>query len=139
MAEPAPAPPQPTVSSTDRLRSLVAVLLRYAVARGKLFQIEAQEAGGLLAGVAVLMVLALGALAGAWCLLMPALVWFAAQKLHQPWEYVAGAVGGAHLFVALVFLGVLKARLAKMRLFEESLNQFERDRVWVATDETQPN
>ena len=140
MAEPAPPPPsEPPVSSADRLRSLVGVLLRYVAARGKLFQIEAQEAGVVLAGVAVLLVLGLGALAGAWCLLMPAVVWFASQKLHQPWEYVAGAVGGLHLFFALIFMLRLRGRLRRMKLFEETLNQFERDRSWVASNETQPN
>ena len=83
MAEQAPTTPSaPTASSTDRVRALVSVLLRYVAARGKLFQIEAQEAGTLLAGVAVLLVLGLGMLAGAWCLIMPAAVWYAAQRLH---------------------------------------------------------
>ena len=139
MAEPSPSPPaEPPVSTTDRLRSLIAVLLRYVAARGKLFQIEANEAGSHIAGVAVLLVIALGALAGAWCLLVPAAIWFAAQKLHQPWEYVAGAAGAAHLFLAFIFLLRVRSRLRRMKLFEESLNQFERDRAWVASNETQP-
>jgi len=132
-------PLEATVTGTDRVRSLIGVLLRYVAARGKLFQIEAQEAGTHLAGVAVLLVLGLGMLAGAWCLLVPAGVWFAAQKLHQPWEVVAAVAGGAHLLLALIFLLRLKGRLSRMKLFEESLNQFERDRSWVASNETQPN
>ena len=139
MAEPAPSPPtQAPVTSSERLRSLIGVLLRYVAARGKLFQIEASEAGAQLASITVILVIALGALAGAWCLLVPAAVWFAAQKWHQPWEYVAGAAGAAHLLLAFIFLLRLRSRLGRMKLFEESLNQFERDRAWVASNETQP-
>ena len=139
MAEPAPLPPSETTASTaDRVRSLIGVLLRYVAARGLLFQIEAREAGTHLAAIAVLLVLGLGALAGAWLLLVPAAVWYVAGQLHRPWEQVAAAAGGLHLFLALVFLLLLRGRLSRLKLFEESLNQFERDRSWVARNETQP-
>ena len=139
MAEPAPQPPsEVTASSADRVRALVNVLLRYVAARGRLFQIEAQEAGVQLAAVTVVGVLGIGTLAGAWLLLIPAAIGFAARQLHQPWEYVAGAVGAVHLLFAMIFLLRLRALLRRLKLFEESLNQFERDRSWVANNETQP-
>lgn len=122
----------------DRVRGVVQAVLRYVAARGHLFQIEAQEAGSHLASAAIMAVIGLGMLGGAWLLLMPAAVWYAAQKLHQPWEYVAAGVGAAHLLIALILLLSLKKRLQRLKLFEESLNQFEKDRSWVARAETQP-
>ena len=121
----------------DRVRGVVQAVLRYAAARGKLFQIEAQEAGSHLAMAALMAVTGLGALGGAWLLLMPAAVSFAAKRLQQPWESVAAGVGAVHLLVAGVLLLCLKRRLQRLKLFEESLNQFEKDRSWVA-NETQP-
>lgn len=123
----------------DHVRGLVNVLLRYVGARGKLFQIEFQEAGSKLVGIVIAIVIGLGALAGAWLLLMPALVWFIADWLHKPWAYVAAAAGGLHLLVAVIFFLTVRARLRGLKLFEESLNQFERDRSWVTSKETQPN
>ncbi len=139
MAEPAPSPQAATTApSVDHVRGLVNVLLRYVGARGKLFQIEFQEAGSKLVGILIAIVVGLGALAGAWLLLMPAAVWFIADWLHKPWAYVAAAAGGLHLLVALAALLWVRARLGGLKLFEESLNQFERDRSWVTSNETQP-
>ena len=130
-------PPEAPVSNMDRVRGLAQALLRYVAVRGKLFQIEAQEAGGQLATVAIMGVIGLGALGGAWLLLIPAAISYIAGKWHQPWEYVAAGAGAAHLFVAMILLLGLKHRLQRLKLFEESLNQFEKDRTWVA-HETQP-
>ncbi|MDB6139441.1 MAG: hypothetical protein JWO94_2513 [Verrucomicrobiaceae bacterium] len=139
MAEPLPLPPYQTpTSGLDRVRALIQALLLYIGARGKLFQIEAGEAGGKLAGVAIGAVVGLAALAGAWLLLVPAAIGFAVRRYDQPWEYVAGAVGGVHLLVAVIFLLRIRSRLRGLKLFEESLNQFERDRSWVGHKETQP-
>ena len=139
MAEPVPQPPPgEPVSTFERVQGLAVVLLRSVSARGRLFQIEAQEAGSNITGIVVLAVMGLGFLAGAWLLLVPTAVWFAAQQTHQPWEYIAGGAGAAHLLLALIFLLRLRGRLRRLKLFEETLNQFERDRSWVADREKQP-
>jgi uncharacterized membrane protein YqjE len=130
-------PPEAPVSNLDRVRGVVQAVLRYVAARGHLFQIEAQEAGSHLAAAVIMAVIGLGALGGAWLLLVPAAVSYAARQWHQPWEYVAAGAGAAHLLIAMVLLLGLKRRLRRMKLFEESLNQFEKDRSWVA-HETQP-
>ncbi len=139
MAEPDPLPLSPTTASGfDRLRELVQALLRYFAARGLLFQIEAKEAGTQLVAVVIGAIVGLAALAGAWLLIVPAAIGFAVRRYDQPWEYVAGGVGAAHLLVALIFLLRMRSRLRGLKLFEESLNQFERDRSWVGHKETQP-
>jgi hypothetical protein len=40
---------------------------------------------------------------------------------------------GAHLFIGFILLLILKARLKRLRLFEETFNQFRRDRKWLAS------
>ncbi len=137
MAATSPLPPAAAGSGLKRVRGLVQALLRYVAARGHLLQIEAQEAGSRLASVAIMAVIGLGALGGAWLLLVPAGVFCLARWMGWPVEYVAGIAGGIHLLLALIFLLGLKMRLRKLKLFEETLNQFEKDRSWVA-QETQP-
>ncbi len=140
MAEPAPLPPsfQEPASGLDRLRALLQALLLYVVARGQLFQIEAKEAGTQLVSIVIGAVVGVAALAGAWLLVVPAAIGFAVRHYDLPWEYVAGGVGAAHLLVAGLFLLRLRNRLRGLKLFEESLNQFERDRAWVGHKETLP-
>ena len=130
---------EPTSSlATQRLRGLAQAGLAYAEARGKLFQIEAEEAGyhagiiGRAAGIGA------GAIVGAWLLLVPAVISLVAKKLEQPWEYVAAALGALHLIIGLALLLRLKARWPQMRLFEESLNQFQKDREWIAGNQKPP-
>lgn len=132
-----PFDPPPSIT-TQRLRGLVQAALAYAEIRGKLFQIEAQEAGQHVTRLAISSGLSAGALVGAWMLLMPAAVSLAAKKLDQPWEYVAAALGALHLFISLLLLMRVKARLPQVRLFEESLNQFQKDREWIADNHTPP-
>ena len=79
-----------------------------------------------------------GAIIGAWLLLVPAGVSLLAKKLNQPWEYVAAALGGLHLLIGGVLLLRLKSRLPQVRLFEESLNQLQKDREWIAGNQQRP-
>ena len=137
-----PAPDEPFTLpasiTTQRLRGLVQAGLAYAEARGKLLQIEGQEAGYHASQLGVSAGLAAGAIVGAWLLLLPAIVSLVAKKLGQPWEYVAAALGTLHLIFAFVMLRRLKAHLPQLRLFEESLNQFQKDREWIAGNQTPP-
>jgi uncharacterized membrane protein YqjE len=133
--EPASAPPD---SAAERVRGLLAALLRYVGARGKLFQIESQEASGHLGKIIVRAVIGLGLIFIGWLLTVPAVVMLLSAKLNRPWEHIALGLAALHLFVGLIYVWAAKSRWAKARLFEESLNQFERDRTWVAP-QTPPN
>lgn len=114
-------------SATGLLHSLAA----YVEARGRLLQIETQEAGTRVSNIVGMLVLALGGFFIGWILAAPALVWIIAEKYGFPWPYVALAGAGVHLFIGLVFLLGLKNRLRGLRLFEETFNQFRRDREWL--------
>jgi len=126
-----------------RVRGLVQASLRYVGARGKLLQIEAQEAGTHISKVGSRGILALCCLIVAWLLSMPAIVSLGAEFLKRywvwmRWEYLALAMAGGHLFFAFIFLVAAKSRWNKARLFEESLNQLEKDRQWVAHSQLPP-
>ncbi|WP_395752454.1 phage holin family protein [Prosthecobacter sp.] len=119
-------------------RASAAGLLRavalYFEARGRLFHIEGKEAGSRLSGITVMFVLALVAFVIGWILAAPALVWIIAES--NGWHWTRVALGGAaiHLFIGLLLLAGLKTRLHGMQLFEETFNQFRRDREWLASN-----
>ncbi|MEN3943872.1 phage holin family protein [Prosthecobacter sp. SYSU 5D2] len=115
-------------TKVSRVRSLLRTLALYAEARGRLLQIEAQEAGSKLSGIVILVVVLCGCLLFGWLLALPALVWLVADSQGWPWWHVALGGAGVHLFLAIVFFFLLKVRLRKLRVFEETLRQFEKDR-----------
>jgi uncharacterized membrane protein YqjE len=114
-------------SASGLLRSLAL----YAEARGRLLHIEGQEAGIRLSSLTVRFMLALTALIIGWMLAAPALVWIIAESNGWHWTRVALAGGGVHLLLALLLLAGFKVRLRGLRLFEETFNQFRRDREWL--------
>jgi uncharacterized membrane protein YqjE len=116
----------------SRLKSLLRALALYAEARGRLLQIEAQEAGSKFTGVIVLAVVLSGSLLGGWMLAMPALVWLIAQTWGWPWHLVALSAAGLHLLLGFLFLLMLLSRLRRLRVFEETFHQFQRDREWLS-------
>lgn len=111
-----------------RLKSLLRAVALYMEARGRLLQIEAQEAGGKLSTVLVVSVLLAGSLLCGWLLALPALVWLVAESQGWHWSRVALGAAGLHFFLGLVLLGFLKARLRRLKIFEETFHQFQRDR-----------
>lgn len=111
-----------------RVKSLLRTLALYAEARGRLLQIEAQEAGARLSGIFILVVLLVGFLLFGWLLALPALVWLISDSVGVPWWQVALYGAGAHLALAVIFLLILKTRLSNLHVFEETLRQFQRDR-----------
>ena len=131
--------PPPDSGPEGHVRGAVQAGLRYVEARGKLFQIEAQEAGTHVSGVGVLAVLSLGCLMVAWLLAMPAAVVLIADYLKARWEHVALVMAGAHVLFGLLFLLAAQRRWRRVRLFEESLNQFQKDREWVARSQQPRN
>ena len=122
----------------SRVRGLAQAALRYAEIRGKLLQIEAQEAGVHASKVSVRLILALGALLVAWLLSMPAIVVLLAEALDVRWVFVALGLAAAHLLIGFVLLVAAVHRLRRVRLFEESLNQLQKDREWLAQNPQPP-
>lgn len=114
-----------------RFKSLLHALALYVEARGKLFQIEAQEAASKsIVGVAVAAFMAACVFCG-WLLATPALVWLVARSQGWHWSSVALGAAALHLFLAFLCCLVLRARLRRFKAFEETFQQFKRDREWL--------
>lgn len=125
-----PPAPEERASATGLLRALAL----YVEARGRLLHIEGQEAGGRLSNLIGMFMLGLTAFIIGWMLAVPALVWIIADSNGWHWTRVALVGAGIHLFLGLLLLAGLKTRLRGMQLFEESFNQFRRDREWLASN-----
>lgn len=116
----------------SRLKSLLRALALYGEARGRLLQIEAQEAGVKFTSMLVFAAVAAGFLLCGWLLAVPALVWVVSEALAWPWWKVALGAAGVHLFVGLLFLIRLRSLLRRLQVFEETFKQFQRDREWLS-------
>lgn len=116
----------------SRVKSLLRALALYAEARGRLLQIEAQEAGTKFTSIIMLAVVLSGCLLCGWMLALPALVWLIAQYQGWPWHFVALGAAGLHLLLGFIFLLMLLSRLRRLRVFEETFHQFQRDREWLS-------
>lgn len=125
-----PPAPEERASATGLLRAVAL----YIEARGRLLHIEGQEAGNRLTNLSGMFMLALGAFVIGWMLAAPALVWIIADSNGWHWTRVALAGAGIHLFLGVLLLAGLKSRLRGMQLFEETFNQFRRDREWLASN-----
>ncbi len=118
-------------TEVSRVKSLLRALALYAEARGRLLQIEAQEAGVRLSAILILSVMLCGFLLFGWMLALPALVWLVAEWQGWPWWRVALGAAAAHLFFAFILVLSLKSRLRRLRVFEETFHQFQKDREWI--------
>jgi len=116
----------------SRVKSLLRALALYAEARGRLLQIEAQEAGVKLTTMIVLASLAAGFLLCGWLLAVPALVWLVSHTQGWPWWKVALGAAGGHLFFGFLILLRLRGLLRRLHVFEETFKQFQRDREWLS-------
>ncbi len=128
-----------TPGTVGPVRGLIATLLRYAEVRGKLFRIETQEAGSHVTNVVSRLVIAVVLLTVAWLLAVPALVSLIAGAFQRPWEHVALAGAGVHVLIGIGFLNAAKRRWDRSPMFEETLNQFQKDREWASRHQTPPN
>jgi uncharacterized membrane protein YqjE len=113
---------------------LLRAIALYVEARGRLLHIEGQEAGARLANLAGMFMLALTALIVGWILAAPALVWLIAEYNGWPWTRVALIAAAVHLFLGMLLLAGLKNRLRGVQFFEETFNQFRRDRECLASN-----
>jgi len=116
----------------SRLKALLRALALYVEARGRLLQIEAQEAGSKLTGLLVVAALLCGCLLSGWLLALPAVVWLIAEAKQWPWPYVALGIAAIHLFLAFLFTLALLTRLRRLKVFEETFHQLQRDREWLS-------
>lgn len=116
----------------SRVKSLLRALALYSEARGRLLQIEAQEAGTKFTSIIVLAVVLSGCLLCGWMLALPALIWLISQSQGWPWHFVALGAAGLHLLFGFIFLLMLLSRLRRLRVFEETFHQFQRDREWLS-------
>jgi uncharacterized membrane protein YqjE len=119
-------------SEVSRLKALLRALALYAEARGRLLQIETQEAGVKFSSILVLAAVLSGFLLCGWLMAVPALIWLVSQSQGWPWHLVALSVAGLHLFFAFITLLMLLSRLRRLKVFEETFHQFQRDREWLS-------
>lgn len=122
----------------SRLKSLLRALALYVEARGQLLQIEAREAGTRLATLILAATLTAGSLLAGWLLALPALVWLLAKALARPWWQVALGVAALHFLAAVTGAVILAALLRRMRVFDETFRQFQKDREWISGTHEQP-
>lgn len=116
----------------SRIKSLLRALALYGEARGRLLQIEAQEAGVHFTNILVLAAVASGCLLCGWLLAVPAFVWLVAEWQGWPWWKVALGAAGAHMFFGLIFLMRMRSLLRRLHVFDETFRQFQRDREWLS-------
>ncbi|MBK8040890.1 MAG: phage holin family protein [Verrucomicrobiaceae bacterium] len=128
-----PTAPTASAGHSSRVAGLLRAVALYVEARGRLLQIEGQEAGVKASSLTGHVVLTLASLVIGWMLATPALIWMIAERSGWHWAKVALCGAGAHLFICFILLIALKARLKRLRLFEETFNQFRRDREWLAS------
>jgi uncharacterized membrane protein YqjE len=124
------APPD---SPPSGARGLSEPLLRYLEARGVLLSIEAQEALQLVIRLMVFAGIASAAAFMGWVLLTAALVNVIMNAAGWHWVKAATVLGFAHVALAVVFLLVARNRLGGLRFFHETLNEFKKDREWLAS------
>jgi uncharacterized membrane protein YqjE len=129
------AQPEPPSSGT---RGLSEPLLRYLEARGVLLTLEAQEALQQLMRVLIFTGVAAMAAFMGWVLLTAALLSFVMEKTGWSLMAAVTVLGAAHGVLALLFLLLVRSRLGRLRLFAETLNEFKKDRVWLASQTHKP-
>ena len=134
-----PSPTPPSVGDASGLRGLLQAGLLYFEARARLFQIEAGEAGQNAGRLLVSAAAALACIAAAWLLLMPAIVWGVARLARCSWQAAAGVIGAVHLLAGFILVLRVKAMAARLKLFEESINQCRRDRECLRSSQTEAN
>ncbi len=111
---------------------LPASVLRYLEARGILVTIEAQEAFQQVLRALVIGTVALVLGFTGWILLMAAAVAILASKAGWSWTKASALLGGAQVLFGALLLLLLMRRLTRTRWFEHTLNEFGKDRKWLA-------
>jgi uncharacterized membrane protein YqjE len=133
------APPEPKPTGPDAsMRGLSEPLLRYLEARGVLLSIEARESLQQIVRVMILVGMAGSAAFTGWLLLTASLISLIMEKSGWTWEKTVTVLGASHLLIAVVFLLAMRGRLLGMRWFADTLNEFKKDRAWLARQPRKP-
>jgi uncharacterized membrane protein YqjE len=119
-------------------RGLSEPLLRYLEARGVLLTIEAQEALQYVIRVLIFAAFVAAVAFMGWVLLTAALVHVLMTAMGWHWVKAVTVLGGTHVALAVIFLLVMRNRLGKLRFFRDTLNEFKKDRQWLASQTHQP-
>jgi uncharacterized membrane protein YqjE len=114
-------------------RGLSEPLLRYLEARGVLLTLEAQEALQYVIRVLLFAAIAAAAAFMGWVLLTAALVHVLMTAMNWHWVKAVTVLGVTHIALAIVFVLVMRNRLGKLRFFRDTLNEFKKDRQWLAS------
>lgn len=127
------APPVSKPSAAPQSQEgLSSSLAAYLEARSVLLTIEAQEAVQQVLRTLVFAIIgAITALTG-WGLVVAALIGLLVEQSGWHWLKAAMVVGGGNLLVAFIFLLAMSKRLSSMRWFADTLNEFKKDRAWLA-------
>ena len=115
-----------------RLSSFFAAMLRYLEARGVLVTLEAQEAFGLILSSVVWCAVAVVLAFTGWLLVVASAVKLIATLQGWPLAPTALAVGALHVLLAAGAFMVTMRRLTAARWFAHTLNEFQKDREWLA-------
>lgn len=115
-----------------RMSSLVTVLLRYLEARGVLLTIEAQEAFQQVLSSVVWCVVAVVFGFTGWLLVVASAVKLIALARGWPLAQTALAAGGLHVLLAIIVFAAVMRRLSTGRWFAHTMNEFQKDREWLA-------
>ena len=128
-------PPAPADSP---LKGLAGPLLQYLEARGVLLSIEAREVFLQIVRVTVLAgITAFSAFTG-WLLLNAALLSVLMDRFDWTWQKAACILGAGHFLLALLSFAVVRSRLTAVQWFADTLNEFKKDRAWLARQTQKP-
>jgi len=126
------APDDAPQNMPHRMSSFIAVVLRYLEARGVLVTIEAQEAFQMVLSSVVWCAVAVVFGFTGWLLVVASAVQLIASSRGWSLEQTALAAGGLHVVLAAAaFFGAMR-RLSTGRWFAHTLNEFQKDREWLA-------
>ena len=128
----------PANDSRPAWRGLTDAGLKYAEARCTLLQIEAQEGVQALSKAFVAGVTAAVLALGGWLLLVPAALWWLCQHRGWPVEKTFVIAGILHLVAAGLLIRSMMRLLSRTRWFAETIDQFRRDRAWIAQQTGKP-
>jgi uncharacterized membrane protein YqjE len=130
------APDVDPVPSSAFMQNLAAPILKCIEARAFLLGIETREA--LQQTVALITWLLLGAIAtfAGWLLLASSLVGAISKNLSWSWVTASAVVGAVHILIALIAAWVVRNRFTTARWFQDSVNEFTKDRAWLKNQTT---
>lgn len=124
--------------SADSNKGLVTSLLRYAEARGLLLSLEAQEAVQQVLRYAILTAIGAVLVFTGWLLVAAGLTGLIMEKTGWSWVQAVLVLGGGHVILALILFTITLVGIRSARWFADSINEFQKDRTWLAKQTEKP-